>query len=265
MNADPGDIRASSYVSVGPALPYPDLVVWDDQGMLCAVVVGQRIAIYLAESPSFTLLGTAHLGSANDIEPKIQSASFVHGVLYCSTQTSIQCIFLGDVENEKAVCEIDCYTLASISTASIPLPQSIGPIHQQISLLCPSILGYHQGSLLVSSTYGIYAISLSQPLLRIGALVAVGHTTRAQKWIDSIHPSQHECLARFLSRRGATEMAINLPGLCVETVVDLCVRYGLTDHLKGVINKFYVELGKLQMGIDFDHYLNDAFPEVSTP
>ena len=35
--------NASVYVSSGPSMPYPDLVVWDDDGKLCAVVIQVRI------------------------------------------------------------------------------------------------------------------------------------------------------------------------------------------------------------------------------
>jgi len=207
------DTRASSYTSVGPALPYPDLVVWDDEGALCAIVVGRRIAIYRSHAQSFMLMGTAYLGTECDIDTKVQSAKFIHSVLYCSTEKSIQCIFLGDLSNTDVICEVDSFTLASVSAPIIPSsPFSITPTHQQMSLLWPSVLGYHQGSLLVSSTNGTHIISLAQPLFRLGALLAAGQVSKAQKWIDAIHPSQHEHLARFLSRRGFPELAIRLPG-----------------------------------------------------
>ena len=40
---DSGSGRVSSYMSIGPALPYLDLVTWDDYGRLCAFIVGRRI------------------------------------------------------------------------------------------------------------------------------------------------------------------------------------------------------------------------------
>ena len=222
------DARASSYSSVGPALPYPDLVVWDDEGALCAIVVGRRIAIYRSHAKSFMLMGTAYLGTECDIDTKVQSAKFIHSVLYCSTEKSIQCIFLGDLSNDDVICEVDSFTVASISAPIIPSsPLSITPTHQQMSLLWPSVLGYHQGSLLVSSTNGTHTISLAQPLFRLGALLAAGQGSKAQKWIDAIHPSQHEHLARFLSRRGFPELAICLPGLSHETIVNFSSRYGI--------------------------------------
>ena len=73
MNTEEKDNSVSSFSSVGQALPYPDLVVWDDDGKICAVIVGRRIAIYLANPPNFTLLRTTHLGTANEADAKVES------------------------------------------------------------------------------------------------------------------------------------------------------------------------------------------------
>jgi len=214
------DNRASSYASVGPALPYPDLVVWDDEGGLCAIIVGRRIAIYRSHVNSFMLLGTAYLGTDSDIDTKVYSAKFIHSVLYCATEKSIQCIFLGDLSNSDVICEIDSFTLAAVNAPIIPSsPLSITPTHEQTSLLWPSILGYHQGSLLVSSTNGVHTVSLAQPLFRLGALLAAGQVSKVQRWIDAIHPSQHEFLAEFLFRRGFPALATGLSGLSLETMI----------------------------------------------
>ena len=107
IDSDENDNRASSFTSVGPALPFPDLVVWDEDGKICAIIVGRRIALYFADQPNFTLLSTAYLGTTSETDAKVQSAKFLHGVLYCTTQSSVQCIFLGDVENTDVVCELD--------------------------------------------------------------------------------------------------------------------------------------------------------------
>ena len=234
------DDRASSYTSVGPALPYPDFVVWDDDGILCALVVGRRIAIYRSYDSQFTLIGTAYLGTKSDFKPvKVQSAKFIHGVQYCSTEKSIQCIFLGNLDDHDQICETDSFILASIdppiNSTSV---SSLRPIQVQMSLLWPSILGYHQGALLVSTANGAQGVSLDHSLLRIGALLAAGQIPKAQKWIDSIHPAEHEFLANFLSRRGASELAIRLSGVSIQTIVRLCTRFGYLDHLK-LIGKEY--------------------------
>jgi hypothetical protein len=225
MNSE-NDFRASSFVSVGPALPYPDLVVWDEDGKICTIIVGRRIAIYASNQPNFVLLGTACLGANGEIDAKVQSAKFLHGVLYCTTQTSVQCVFLGDTENEDVICELDTYVLSSSSGKIMSKKKSLYPEPQVIPLIRPSILGYFQGSLLVSSVNGIHAISLSYPLIRIGALLASGHYTRAQKWLHSIQLSQHDTLANFLHRRGFPDLAIQLPGLSLETALDFCLEYG---------------------------------------
>lgn len=241
------DDRASSYISVGPALPYPDLVVWDDEGGLCALVVGRRVAIYRSYAPNFTLVGTAYLGIKTDFEPvKVQSAKFLHGVLYCSTEKSIQCIFLGDLDKKEQVCETDSFILASIEPPIISTSlYSLRPTQVQMSLLWPSILGYHQGVLLVSSANGAQGVSLDQSLLRIGALLAAGQLAKAQKWIDSIHPSQHEYLANFLSRRGSADLAIHLSGVSIQTVVQLCTRYGFRGHLDTLGKRYHYDMKTL--------------------
>ena len=240
------DNRASSYTSVGPALPYPDMVVWDDDGGLCAMVVGRRIAIYRADAQHFILLGTGCLGTKGDLDPRVQSVKFVHGVLYCTTEKSVQCIFLGNLYNESEVCETDTFTLASIDSPLLSAsPRSITPTQIQMSLLWPSILGYHQGVLLVSSTHGLFGVSMNQSILRIGALLSAGQIGKAQKWIESIHPSKHEHLAHFLSRRGAADLAIQLPGLSIETIVDLCVRYGFSEHLEILKNQYKIDGDKV--------------------
>jgi hypothetical protein len=231
------DNLASSYMSIGPAFPYPDYVVWDDEGFICAIIVERRIAIYKAKAPNFTLCGTAYLGTVNETDGNVQSAKFILGVLYCSTEKTIQCVFLGDVESDRMICETDTFIVASSNATAPPTSQhSIYPTAQQVSLMWPSILGYNQGDLLVSSTNGVQRISLASPLFRIGILLSAGKLHLAQKWIDSIHPSQHEYLANFVCRRGYPTLALKLSGLSRHTIVEICERYDLkelptcTDH-----------------------------------
>eukprot|EP00557_Chaetoceros_sp_GSL56_P009716 CAMPEP_0176478852 /NCGR_PEP_ID=MMETSP0200_2-20121128/1411_1 /TAXON_ID=947934 /ORGANISM="Chaetoceros sp., Strain GSL56" /LENGTH=1023 /DNA_ID=CAMNT_0017874825 /DNA_START=103 /DNA_END=3171 /DNA_ORIENTATION=+ len=174
---------ASSYISIGPAFPYPDYVVWDDDGLLCAIIVERRIAIYKAQAPNFTLCGTAYLGTVHEIDANVQSAKFIFGVLYCTTEKSIQCIFLGDVESDAMICETDTFILATSYATTPPVSQhSIYPTVQQVSLMWPCILGYNQGSLVVSSTNGVHRISLGSPLYRIGILLSAGKIPQALKW-----------------------------------------------------------------------------------
>jgi len=241
MNSEENDQSASSYVSVGPALPYPDLVVWDDDGKILAVIVGRRIAIYLADAPNFTLLSTTYLGTAGETDAKVQSAKFVHGILYCSTQSSIQCIMLGNIENDEIICEAQSFTMLSTMSSLHSTQSSIQPIPQPMQLIKPSILGYLHGSLLVSSIHGVHAISLSHPIIRIGALLATGHHTRAQRWFDAFHPCHHEALAQFLDRRGFPEMALQLSGLPLESIVNYSLIYGLTEHLENALEVHGVE------------------------
>ena len=251
--ADVNDIRASSYFSVGPSLPYADYVVWDDSGKLCCVVVGRRIAIYLADPPKFTLLGTSLLGAGNETDAKVFSAKFLHGVLFCSTQISIQCIFLGDIINDDVECEMDSFTIATVDAPFFPAWDAIQPHPVSSPLRCVNIINYIHGSLLVSSSTGLHAVPLDHPIFRIGTLLAVGYHSRAQQWFNAIEPKKHEALSIFLERRGAPEMAVKLPGLSVETISDLCLRYGFTEPLEYLVQVHGVRtLQKYDLGRGVD-------------
>lgn len=83
------DTKASEYVATGPTLPFPDLVVWDDDGVYCAVITHSRIAVYLSEPPEFVLVGSTRIALPSNADPRISSARFVHGVLFCSTVNSV--------------------------------------------------------------------------------------------------------------------------------------------------------------------------------
>ena len=236
------DTRASVYVSSGPAFPCPDLIAWDDEGRLCAVVVQARVAIYLSEEPEFVMLGTTRLGSSSDVDVQVVSIRFIHGVLYCTTRSSVQCIFLGDLEG--GICHLDTFTLASSDVPVIPQKSlvtqysSLTPPTIPMPLNHPMILGYQNGSLMLSTVTGLQAIPLSHPLLRIGSLIGAGHNNRAERWFDAVPEPDHEALATFLDRRGVSEMALQLSGLSLETTVDYCMKYGFTDRLEEVVDIF---------------------------
>ncbi|GFH56232.1 hypothetical protein CTEN210_12708 [Chaetoceros tenuissimus] len=208
LRKNAADNRAASYISLGPTMPYPEYVVWDDEGVLCATIIERRIAIYICREGSFMLLGTTYLGMSSDGDVKIHSAKFLQNVLYCSTEKSIQCIFLGDLYSEDAICEIDSIDVASMTQPlKLPSLQSIDhTTHQQISLSWPSILCYHQGNLLLSSSNGVSTVSLDRALLRIGTLLSAGLVSKAQKWIESIDVTHKDYLDAFLVRRGYPEL-----------------------------------------------------------
>jgi len=109
--------------------------------------------------------------------------------------------------------------------------------------------GYQSGSLIVSTVRGIIAIPLSHPLLRIGTLLAAGQSVRATKWFDAVPDSDHEELATFLERRGYPELATDLPGLSLETMIDCAMRYGEVDRLEHLVDTFGVSgLRSIDMG-----------------
>ena len=247
------DDRASVYVSSGPAFPCPDLVAWDDDGRLCAVIIKNRVAIYLSDEPEFVMLGNARLGASSDADVQVTSVRFIHGVLYCTTRSSVQCIFLGDVDG--GICHLDTFTLASSDVPTLPSKNlgseytSLTPPTLPMPLNHPVVLGYQNGSLMLSTVGGLQAIPLTHPLLRIGALLGAGQDSRAEKWFDAVPEADHEALATFLERRGAPELALKLSGVSLETTVDICMRYGLTDRLEEVVDLYGLKgLHAIDMG-----------------
>jgi hypothetical protein len=244
---------AASFVSSGPAFPCPDIVAWDDEGRLCAVVIQSRVSIYLSDEPDFIMLGTARLGSSADADVEVTSAQFIHGALYCSTRSSVQCIFLGDLEGE--VCHLDVFTLTSSDISTLPSEtiasdqKALIPPTIPMPLNHPTILGYHNGSLVVSTAAGVHAIPLGFPLLRIGALIAAGQPQRAEPWFDAIHEDHHEALATFIERRGAPELALQLSGISLETIVDLCMRFCFVEELENIVEAYGLKgLRSIDMG-----------------
>mmetsp|Transcript_14043 Transcript_14043/g.33968 ORF Transcript_14043/g.33968 Transcript_14043/m.33968 type:complete len:1243 (-) Transcript_14043:96-3824(-) len=245
--------KASHFVSSGPAFPCPDIVVWDDEGQLCAVIIRSRISVYLSDEPNFVMLGTVRTGSTSDADDQIISARFIHGVLYCSTRSSVQCVFLGDLEG--GVCNLDIFTLANSDIITLP-PKTIAtdgtalsPSVLPMALNYPTILGYQNGSLMVSTAAGVHAIPLDSPILRIGALIAAGQQHRAEPWFDAIPEDDHEALAAFLERRGTPALALQLSGVSLETIVDICMRNGFVEQLEQVVEEYGLKgLHSIDMG-----------------
>ena len=228
------DERASTYFSVGSSVPYPNLVTWDEHGKLCAISYGYRVAVYLSDESRFTLLGSVRVAGSNSSDTSLLSMKFVHSVLYCSTQSSVHAIFLGNIEDNDTVCEIDAFTIA---TDRVPLcgmdnPDISAPVPIIAALTQPHVLAYHSGGLLISTTTGLRLLSISHPIIRIGTLLAANLIDRARKWIVSMPKVEHDGLAHFLIRRGHVDLAISeLNGISLETYIDLCMRYERTDDL----------------------------------
>ena len=209
-DSDSGKIvSATMYQATGPVLPYPDLVVWDDDGILCAVVAENRILVYVSNEPNFELLGTVRIGSPTMPMAEISHIKFVHGTLFCCTHNSVYCVMLGDIEGTM-ICCFDTYLMASsdvlsqsnnqIHTTSWALHHPLVPTSLALPLILPTILGYQSGSLLVSTLRGVYAIPLTSPIIRIGLLLAGGQSERAAKWFDADDHVDHEALSSCKSR-----------------------------------------------------------------
>jgi hypothetical protein len=239
------DNRASAYSSTGPTLPYPDLCSWDDDGRFFAVAIGSRVAIYLSEEPDFVLLGAVRISSPSLSVAEVTSLKFVHSVLFCCTWNAVHCVFLGDLTG--GVCHLDSYLLASTDATSVTADHasdgdhfnSMAPTPLALPLVQPVVLGYQGGSLMVSTLRGVYAIPLLHPLLRIGILLSSGQVDRATKWFDAVPDEDHEGLACFLERRGHVELALQcLPGISLETAVDMSMRYGNVSRLEELVETF---------------------------
>ena len=240
---------ASVYVSSGPTLPFPDLVAWDDDGRLCAVVIQNRVAVYLSNIPDFVLLGTVRLNAS----AVITNVKFVHGALFSCTWNAVFVTFLGDLDG--GVCHVDTLNLATTEVTSALdsfmsdectlLTQPLVPL----PLFQPVVLGYQSGSLVVSTCRGIHAIPLIHPLLRIGTLLAAGQVEKAAKWFDAVPDKHHEALASFLLRRGHSDLALSLPGLSLETIVDISMQHAYVGRLEEVVEDYGVKgLRAIDMG-----------------
>jgi hypothetical protein len=246
-------ILANSYVTSGPTLPYPDAMVWDDDGRLCAVVVENRVAVYLSSEPTFLLLGMVAVASPTTVTAPVTSIRFVHGALYCCTWNSVHCVMIGDLDG--GLCKLDSYLLASTDVPSIPrkiyddraLP--FWPVPVPLPLIRPTILGYQSGSLILSTLRGVQAVPLYSPVMRIGLLLANGQLDRAVKWFDAVSTADHEALASFLERRGRPELAMQLPGLSLYTMIDMSMRLGYVDRLEEIVEMYGVSgLRSIDMG-----------------
>ena len=237
---------SSTYVTIGTSVPYPDLLIWDEIGKLCAISIGTRVVVYLSDKSRFILLGSVQVNGSHssDVEETLLSMKFIHGVLYCSTESSVHAIFLGDIEDENVVCEMDVFTIA---TNSVPLygtdnPDISSPVPIVAALTLPHVLAYHSGGLLVSTTSGLRLLSLSHPTIRIGTLLAANLIDKARKWIVAMPKSNHDNLAHFLIRRGHVGAISELNGLSLETYIDLCIRYERTDELVHLLGKHGSEI-----------------------
>lgn len=229
------DDRATVYTTSGPALPFPDLCVWDDDGALCAIVVKSHVSIFLLDPPNFSLLGTVQIGSINRT---VTNVKFIHGVLYCCTWDEIYVVFLG--EHKGGANPLDVYLLASADAGSQHMSCGLMPVPLSMPLMQPSILGYQNGSLIVSTARGVVAVPLSNVLLRIGSLLASGQVERALGWFDAVEGGDQEELAVFLERRGYPELAVDLPCLSLETTIDICMRFGYIERLEEVVENYGV-------------------------
>ena len=209
-------LKASSYVTVGPALPIPDLIEWNEDGSLCCICVGKSVYIYESKQPDFKLISRVSL-APNEVGGSVHSAKFIHNVLFCTTHGTIQCIFTrkSDIYDGKPKSS-DSFVLSSYicseSSQSTNDNMSFIPRVEKACLNHPSILNILGGSLLVSTVTGFRAVSLAHPIIRIGILISAGQVERAKIWFGSFNIRYHENLSRFLIKLGHPNIAATLEG-----------------------------------------------------
>lgn len=267
--------RAAAYSATGPTIPFPDMCAWDDDGRMCAVATDCRVAIYLLDGSNFVLLGAVRISSPSLPTAQISSLKFVHGALFCCTWNSVHLVLMGSLTHE--ICRLDSYLLASSDVpilssdglnpnddASLRFAGTLAPTPVCLPLIQPAVLGFQSGSLIVSSLRGVFAIPLHHPIVRIGLLLCSGQVERATKWLDAIPDCDHESMAQFLERRGYVDLALKyLPGISLETVVDLSMRYGDLPRLVEVVETFGA---RGLRAIDMGRGLSDnAFTGESNP
>ena len=210
-------LKASLYMSVGPPLPIPDLVEWSEDGHLCCICIQKTIYIYESKQPNFTLITRIQL-APNEVGGSIHSAKFIHNVLFCSTNGSIQCVFIKKSNDRDHVpTNTDTFVLSSyISSFSPVVPRhdtlSFIPRTERMCLNYPSILNIFAGSLLLSTVSGFHAVSLAHPVLRIGILISAGQLERAKRWFNSINIRYHENLSQFIENLGYPSVAVSFEG-----------------------------------------------------
>jgi len=160
---------------------------------------------------------------------------------------------LGNLEG--GVCNLDVFALATSDITTLPSKtvatdgSALNPSVIPMALNYPTILGYQNGSLMVSTAAGVHAIPLNSPILRIGALIAAGQPQRAVPWFDTVPKDDHEALAAFLERRGTPELALQLSGVSLETIVDICMRNDFVEQLEQVVEEYGLKgLHSIDMG-----------------
>lgn len=213
-------LSAALYMSVGPALPIPDLVEWSEDGNLCCICKGKFVYIYVSKQPEFRLV-SKHLLAVNEVGCCVQSAKFIHNVLFCTTRGTVQCIFVNnDFLSKNKSCGADSFVLSSFTSPDAPLQNfggskviSFSPPVKFMSLDCPDIVDIFAGSLLVSTSSGIQAVSLDHPILRIGILLSAGQLEKAKLWTSAVPIERHDLLSDFVERLGYPEVCVQLEGM----------------------------------------------------
>jgi hypothetical protein len=61
------------------------------------------------------------------------------------------------------------------------------------------------------------------------------------KWFHAIPDSNHEALCSFLDRRGCPHLGMSLPGISLETTIDLSMRFGYVGRLEEIVEMYGVK------------------------
>jgi len=146
--------------------------------------------------------------------------------------------------------------LSSFTSPDAPLQNfggskviSFSPPVKFMSLDCPDIVDIFAGSLLVSTSSGIQAVSLDHPILRIGILLSAGQLEKAKLWTCAVPIERHDLLSDFVERLGYPEVCVQLEGISLVTRINLCLKYKLTSSLEKIVNDFSVaDVRKIKVG-----------------
>ncbi|KAL3781719.1 hypothetical protein ACHAWO_005803 [Cyclotella atomus] len=217
----------------------------------------------------------AAAGVSSRIDPSVDSGSQILSFAWLAEAQidavelaagAVHVIFLGNLEDNDIVCEMDVFTLA---TNKVPFtrtenPDGVCPQPAVTSLMQPHVLAYHCGGLLVSTSSGFKTAANVSSNLRIGTLLGANLVEKAGKWIYAIPSSDHDVMAQFLIRRGRPDLAISdLDGLSVERYIDLCMLYDRADELEYLVVKEGPALSKLATAKKWTEYaLNSGINEV---
>eukprot|EP00002_Diphylleia_rotans_P018367 TRINITY_DN3558_c0_g1_i3.p1 TRINITY_DN3558_c0_g1~~TRINITY_DN3558_c0_g1_i3.p1 ORF type:complete len:409 (+),score=52.75 TRINITY_DN3558_c0_g1_i3:153-1379(+) len=224
-------------------LPAPTSLVWDPTNTLCLLIYPTYVAVF-ETTPIFKLMCKASLVAT--------SAIWYHKTLFIMTPDGIICAFPSLKNLEWIVLASSSARLIEKPSATathngdvVQVPRPPGPI---------TPIGIMGEYLFVVDRYAmVHAISLGFPVLKAKIMSQAGHNQDALLWASRSQQECHDNIAAFLDTRGASDLALRLPGLSSWTRFHLRVRSNLlTDALESLRSLSLIaekELGETLLGM----------------